>query len=105
MSRLNDRRRFLQATAAGALSLVLADSRSARGYHANEKLGVALVGVSGRGSWFVETMPRIGENVVALCDVNANRTIAAFRRFPDVPNSRTSARCWRNAASRSTRYL
>ena len=52
------RRSFLGCAAAGAAGLtILCNSRSARGYYANEKLGVALVGVSGRGSWFVETAP------------------------------------------------
>jgi predicted dehydrogenase len=70
--------------AAGA-ALTILPAASARGYAANEKLNVALVGVSGRGSWFVETIPRIGENVVALCDVNQQRAAEAFKRFPDVP--------------------
>ncbi len=52
---------------------------SARGYRANEKLNLALVGVGGRGEWFVDTIPRM-ENVVALCDVNDQKLTAAFRR-------------------------
>lgn len=80
------RRRFLGTSASGLASLViLRDSRSACAYSANEKLDVALVGVSGRGQWFVETVPRIGENVVALCDANEKRAAAAFARFPHVP--------------------
>jgi hypothetical protein len=79
------RRDWLRAAAAGGASLVvLRDSRSARGYFANEKLGAALVGLSGRGQWFVETMPRIGEDVVALCDVNQRRAADAFKKFPGV---------------------
>ncbi len=79
------RRDWLRAAAAGGASLVvLRDSRSARGYFANEKLGAALVGLSGRGQWFVETMPRIGEDVVALCDVNQSRAADAFKKFPGV---------------------
>ena len=84
-----DRRDWLRgAAAAGASLTVLRDARSARGYFANEKLGAALVGVSGRGRWFVETVPRIGEEVVALCDVNQKRAAAAFDKFPDVPKFR-----------------
>jgi hypothetical protein len=79
------RRDWLRAAAAGGASLVvLRDSRSARGYFANEKLGAALVGLSGRGQWFVETVPRIGEDVVALCDVNQRRAADAFKKFPGV---------------------
>jgi hypothetical protein len=80
------RRQWLKTlTISGASFMVLRDSRSARGYVANEKLGVALVGLSGRGGWFVEAIPRIGENVVALCDVNQQRAAEAFKLFPDVP--------------------
>jgi hypothetical protein len=85
MGTQSHRRRFLQAIGAGASLLVLRDSRSARGYYANQKLGVALVGVSGRGSWFVQTAPRIGTDVVAMCDVNQRRAAEAFGKFPDVP--------------------
>jgi len=85
------RRRFCQRVAingAGASLLVLTNSRSARSYLANETLGVALVGVSGRGSWFVDTIPRIGENVVAMCDVNDHRAADAYAKLPDVPKYR-----------------
>jgi len=40
-----------------------------RAYQANEKVQVALIGVGGRGRWFVETIPKMAD-VVALCDVN-----------------------------------
>jgi hypothetical protein len=84
-SRINRREWLSSATVAGVSLTVLHDSRSARGYYANEKLGVALVGLSGRGQWFVETVPRIGEEVVALCDVNQKRAAQAFEKFPGVP--------------------
>ncbi len=71
-SQLN-RRTWLKAAAAGASLTILRDSRSARGYFANQRLGIALVGLSGRGKWFVDTVPRIGETVVALCDVHERR--------------------------------
>ena len=85
------RRRFLghaAASAAGAGLVILPDSRSARAYAANEKLGVALVGIGGRGSWFVDTIPRIGENVVAICDVNDRRAAESYAKLPDVPKYR-----------------
>ncbi len=84
-SRINRRQWLRAAAVAGGSLTVLRDSRSARGYFANEKLGVALVGLSGRGQWFVETVPRIGEDVVALCDVNQKRAAQAFEKFPGVP--------------------
>jgi len=83
--RATSRRRFLAQSAAVGAGLTILPAGLVHGYAANEKLGVALVGLSGRGQWFVETVPRIGENVVALCDVNLKRSAAAFQRFPSVP--------------------
>ena len=75
------RRGFLRTTALGGVGLlILKDSRAAGSYQANEKLNVALVGVGGRGVWFVDTIPRM-ENVVALCDVDSRRIDEAFQRW------------------------
>jgi hypothetical protein len=79
------RRDFLRRAASGGAGLlILADSRSARGAPAQDKLNVALIGVGGRGGWFVSTMPQLA-NVVALCDVNQRRAAKAYERFPDLP--------------------
>jgi hypothetical protein len=43
-------------------------------------MNVAIVGVSGRGSAFVGSMPTV-ENVVALCDVNRQRAAGAFKQL------------------------
>ncbi len=51
---------------------------------ANAKLNVALVGVGGRGKWYVDVVPKM-ENVVALCDVNESKAQAAYKLFPDLP--------------------
>ena len=60
------RRRFLvQAGLSSAGLLILRDNRSLRGAPANEKINVALIGVGGRGTWFVNTIPRM-ENIVAM---------------------------------------
>lgn len=83
------RRVFLgDAIRAGAGLCILESSASATTYGANERLGVALVGVGGRGSWFVGAIPDAGENVVALCDVNDQKAAGAYRRFPDLPRYR-----------------
>ena len=86
MRRSLSRRRFLAAAASvGAGALVLPRA-SARSYQANEKVGVALVGVSGRGSWFVSLLER--DSVmrgVALCDVDTRRAAEAYGKFPDLP--------------------
>lgn len=82
------RRRFLRGAALGASGLLLTQAPTARTYAANEKLNVALIGVGGRGKWFVDTMPRLS-SVVAICDVRdshldaASKAIPAAKRFHD----------------------
>ena len=64
------RRCFLSKIATGAAGLlILRDSQSVRGVPSNEKINVAIIGIGGRGRWFLDTIPRM-ENVVALCDVD-----------------------------------
>jgi hypothetical protein len=78
-----NRRRFLQGSAAGgAAFLILSNSRSGWSAEANAKLNIALIGVGGRGEWFVDTIPKM-ENVVAFCDVNQQKIDKAFQRWAD----------------------
>jgi len=72
------RRALLHKAALGGSGLlILRNSASVWSYQANERLNVALVGVGGRGEWFVDTIPRM-ENVVAICDVNQQKLEKAF---------------------------
>ncbi len=76
------RRTFLKNSACGVMGLViLKDSRSLWSYEANEKVSLAIVGVSGRGSWFSDTMPKLA-NVVAMCDVNDRRAAPYYQAVP-----------------------
>ena len=76
-----NRRKFIQKSAAGAAGLfLLKDPRSAWAAPANEQLNVALIGVGGRGRWFVETIQGLGTKVVAMCDVNEDRAADSFGR-------------------------
>lgn len=78
-----NRRVFLKNTTFSLSSLwVLGNSRSAYSYEANEKLNVALIGVGGRGRWFVSTIPKLGTNVVAMCDVNERKASLSFEEIP-----------------------
>ena len=82
MKTLFSRRQFLRrSTRFGAGLLFLPSLRSVRGAPANERLNIALVGVGGRGRWFVDTMPSMS-NVVAMCDVNDQRAGDAFQKVP-----------------------
>jgi hypothetical protein len=78
-----NRRAFLANTVLGGTGLlILQNSSSARSYQANEKLNVALIGVGGRGRWFVDTMPNLNTNVVAMCDVNERKASLSFKEIP-----------------------
>lgn len=78
-----NRRKFLKNTALSGLGmLILKSSRSAFSYEANEKLNIALIGVGGRGTWFVNTVPKLGTNVVAMCDVNERKADLSFKKIP-----------------------
>jgi hypothetical protein len=76
------RRRFFGTTAALGTGLTILPSHVMRGASPNEKLNVALVGVGGRGQWFVDTIPRMHQ-VVAVCDVNEAKIAGAFRHWED----------------------
>ena len=85
MNRRFSRRQALRSLAAASFGFNLLPSGSLRGYQANEKLNIALVGCGGRGSWFVQAIPQIGENIVAMCDVNEQRAAESFAKLPRVP--------------------
>jgi hypothetical protein len=77
------RRRFLRhATCSAAGFYILDSARSLWSAPANEKLNLALVGVGGRGSWFASAIPRMGENLVALCDVDESKNPDAYKLLP-----------------------
>ncbi len=81
------RRAFLRQTAAGGAGLglvILHGGQAAHTYAANNKLNVALIGVGGRGSWFVDQIPKL-ETVVAMCDVNESKAANAYKAYPDLP--------------------
>jgi hypothetical protein len=80
------RRRFLKTAAAAAAGCwILRDSRSLRSAQANEKLNLAVVGLGSRGSYHIDTVPRVGQNLVAVCDADRNRMAQAAQRMPQVP--------------------
>jgi hypothetical protein len=87
MKRYTSRRQFLIGAASIGAGVTVLPRVNAGSYRANEKVGVALVGVSGRGSWFVSLLAR--DNPImrgaALCDVNTERAAEAYRKFPDLP--------------------
>jgi predicted dehydrogenase len=82
-TRIHRRRWLASAAASTAGLLLLRNSASARSYQANEKLNIALIGLGARGgSAHVKSFPRIGENLVALCDVNQEKLDKQAASFP-----------------------
>ena len=74
-----NRRRFL-CTAAMASAATFAAPAFLRGGSPNEKLSIAVVGVGGRGGGNLQSVA--SENIVALCDVNANNLDKAAAAYP-----------------------
>src|SRR4051794_40185575 len=78
-SPLLTRRQFTRAflTATGALAAAPA---FLRGQNLNDKLNIAIIGAGGRGGSNLSSVS--SQNIVALCDVNANNLNSAAARHP-----------------------
>ncbi len=77
----HSRRVFLQSSAALASSLAL--SRAGFGASANERLGVAFIGLGGMGSGHLDWFAQQGDvQVVGLCDVDESHLKAAQAKSP-----------------------
>lgn len=72
MTRPLSRRRFLQTTLATTTVASLAPTIYARVLGANQKLGIAIIGVGGQGGFSLGSLAPI-ENIVVLCDVDSKR--------------------------------
>ncbi|MEC7555609.1 MAG: Gfo/Idh/MocA family oxidoreductase, partial [Planctomycetota bacterium] len=72
------RREFLVAAGTGAVVAPEIVSAAVRG--ANERLNIGAIGVGGRGAGDLAAVS--GENIVALCDVDADRLGAAAGKHP-----------------------
>src|SRR6185295_14832850 len=79
-----NRRSFLhQSATAGAGLLILRNSRLAFAYDANNKLNIAGIGVGGQGRGSLDAFHGMGNNLVALCDVDAKRAGDIYQKHPD----------------------
>jgi predicted dehydrogenase len=74
------RRRFLQSTAATGVGLCIVTGLQAK-ESPNERIGMASVGIGGKGSSDSADAGNNGD-MVAICDVDTNRLQAAQNRFP-----------------------
>ena len=77
------RRSFLRGAALGGTGLlILRNSRSAFAYEANSKLNVAAIGAGGRGKDDLAGVAGLGENIVALCDVDRAARRGSYKNYP-----------------------
>ena len=74
------RRSLLAGSAAVGVAAVTARQAAGKGEAANDKLDIAVIGVGGRGGANLGGVA--GQNIVALCDVDANTLAKAAARFP-----------------------
>jgi len=74
-----------KAAGAGVGILILKDAASARTFAANEKPGIALVGVGGRGRWFAGLMPKLPVTIPAICEVDDARGAEGLSKLSEVP--------------------
>src|SRR5262245_50843155 len=83
MARRTSRRGFLKSASVGvAGGLILGSRRPAWGLRTSDKLRVALIGVGERGRGFIGKMDQLGQNLVAVCDVD-DRQIDGARKLPE----------------------
>lgn len=85
MRRLVSRRQFLRRATAVGVGVTVIPEGLAFGSRANDRIRIAQIGCGGRGSWFVQAIPQIGERHVAMCDVDRDRASESFKKMPDVP--------------------
>ena len=77
------RRSFLRSTAIGGVGLlILPNSRTAFAYEANSRLNIAAIGIAGRGRGNIAAVAKLGENIVALCDVDHDGAARDFKTYP-----------------------
>lgn len=81
MSTTTHRRTFLASTIATGTGLTILPSGTLAGNGAGGKLNIALIGAHGRGKQHYHDLKT--QNIVALCDVNANNMALAVKQFPN----------------------
>lgn len=74
------RRHFLAVTTTAALGIQFVPHRV---FGANARIHIAGIGVGGKGRGEINDAAAEGCNIVALCDVDENRALPTFEKFPN----------------------
>lgn len=83
MKNMHSRRRFLRQTGLGGGSfLLLPSAHLALAAEANDKLNVAVIGTGGQGRGNLDNIAGLGQNIVALCDVDQARAGDVYQKYP-----------------------
>ena len=81
MTRLTTGASRREALKAAGAFLIL-PSGLARAYSANEKLNIGIIGITGVGRVNAKTLAALGENICAICDVDANTLEKRGAEYP-----------------------
>jgi predicted dehydrogenase len=79
-TRVVSRRQFVSTSAAAAVGAALAPGRAVRAQAPSDRLRIAAVGIGGMGATNLKACE--GEDIVALCDVDAVYAAPTFARYP-----------------------
>lgn len=85
-TRSTNRRSFLVSTALATAGLSLGCRTPHRRISANEKLNIGIIGVAGQGGFSVANLK--DQNVVALCDIDADKLAGVAKNFPSAKTYR-----------------
>src|SRR5262245_42516490 len=82
MNGKTNRRAFLKRSALfGAGFWISENTILAKSQSANEKLNIGIIGAGGQGGGNLNRITALGENIVALCDVDEERAKKSFEKF------------------------
>jgi predicted dehydrogenase len=87
MSRRINRRAFLKTTAVAGTGFWIASGFELEGAQPrrpgpNDRLNIGIIGAGGQGGSNLGNVARLGENIVALCDVDDRRAAKAYAAHP-----------------------
>jgi predicted dehydrogenase len=81
-SKPRSRREFIKTSALAAGAITFGVPALVRGQNLNSKVNIAGVGINGKGASDIEACAK--ENIVAICDVDENRSADKVAKYPGV---------------------